>query len=65
MYSLNIYTNQQGDVIPASQTDQAGSCSKSARTANGQPLAFVGEYYPSQLAYRPFRQALANASKLV
>ena len=62
-YKVKIYTDEDEIIYSAKDTDQAGT-SQTERTVHGDvPVEFVGEFYPSQFRYRPFKQAVVDAAQ--
>jgi hypothetical protein len=59
-YAVDIYVDRTGRVYGAAQTDhlytRAGE-----RTVNGQPVAYAGCWYGSQMPYQPYKRAVAEA----
>ena len=62
MFKVTIYVDADGCTYGASVTDQAGT-SASQRTVKGHPVVCAGAWYPSQMSYRPFREAVAEAAR--
>ena len=63
-YPVNYFATKEGWVIPASETDEAGTqVDYSERHYDGQPVAYAGEWYAIQTQYRPFKRAIAEAAK--
>jgi len=65
-YAVTIYVDATGNQVPASKTDQAGrrgAKGLARRTHRGSLVVSAGTWYPSQMAYRPFRHAVQVAAK--
>lgn len=61
-YAARIYVNENGTVMGAADTDQAGSRTVDGRTAGGRPVEFAGQWFGSQMDYAPFKRAVAEAA---
>lgn len=62
LYPIDIYITADGTIIPASKTDQAYTrAPRTQRTWHGEPVAYAGRWYPSQMEWRPYREAIARA----
>ncbi len=64
-YPVMLYVSAGGDVVPASETDQAFAWRSAHewRTKDGVPLEPVGMCSPSEFGYKAFREAVSVARK--
>jgi len=61
-YAIEIYADVAGRTYGASETDQRYT-QAATRTVGGEPVAYAGRWYGSQMGYRPFKEAVAHAAK--
>jgi len=62
-YHVAIYVDSYGRTYGAAETDQAGYRTVNGRTVNGRPVVYAGQWYGSQMSYRPFETAVQAAAK--
>lgn len=60
-YEIKIFVDSDGNTYGASETDQAGTHTL-VRTVKGRPVVYAGEWYGSQMRYRPFKAAVKAAA---
>lgn len=60
---VDFYVDAKGDMYRPAATDQCGSKSKEGRTVDGEPVAYAGAWFYSQLPYRPFKNAIKEAEE--
>lgn len=63
MFPASIYVDSNGRIYGASDTDQHHTRA-TTRTVGGRPVVPAGTWYGSQMSYRPFRAAVADAAKI-
>jgi len=60
-YAVQIYVDKNGNTYGASQTDQRYTQADS-RTVRGNPVAYAGKWFGSQMDYRPYLDSVEEAA---
>lgn len=61
-FAATIYVDADGTTYGASRTDQRHTTA-AERTVYGRPVACAGRWYGSQMAYKPYHEAVRAAAE--